>query len=224
MVQLILVRPGCTDYDHQARIQGNLDIPLSEDGKKQAAKAADALRIYAPTALYCSPSNCSEETAECIGKVLELKPKPIERLGNVDLGLWQGLLVDEVRRKQTKVYKQWQEHPETVRPPEGESLSEAAERVDEVLEKLTKKHRSGTIILVVPEPLASVVRQRADGTDLGDLWRAANGANRFDVISLGKSADTVNGNGSAGAANGAQNGQSKSQSVIVYRGVTVKRQ
>ena len=76
------------------------------------------------------------------------------------LGLWQGMLVDEVRHKQPKVYKQWQEHPESVGPPEGEIIPEATERVKEALEKLARKHRGETIVLVAPEPLASVVRQR----------------------------------------------------------------
>ena len=41
MVQIALVRPGSTDYDIQGRIQGNLDIPLNEMGRKQAASAVD---------------------------------------------------------------------------------------------------------------------------------------------------------------------------------------
>ena len=39
-------------------------------------------------------------------------------------GLWQGMIIDEVKRKQPKVYKQWQEHPENVCPPEGEMLAQ----------------------------------------------------------------------------------------------------
>ena len=32
MVQIVLIRPGSTDYDEQGRIQGTLDIPLNDQG------------------------------------------------------------------------------------------------------------------------------------------------------------------------------------------------
>ncbi len=94
------------------------------------------------------------------------------------------MLVEEVRHKQPKVYKQWQEHPESVQPPEGEVISEAADRVKEALEKLVRKHRTETVVLVVPEPLASLVHSVAEGAPLGDLWKATNGCNRFEVLNL----------------------------------------
>jgi probable phosphoglycerate mutase len=99
-------------------------------------------------------------------------------------GLWQGLLVEEIRRKQPKVYKQWQEHPETVCPPAGETLPEALLRVEETLEKLARKHRQGTIALVVPEPLAAIIRFRLEGTELGDLWHVTTTGCRIEVLHL----------------------------------------
>ena len=32
MLQIVLIRPGSTDYDRQERIQGTLDIPLDKQG------------------------------------------------------------------------------------------------------------------------------------------------------------------------------------------------
>ena len=37
MVQIVLIRPGSTDYDEQGRIQGTLDIPLNEQGTREVA-------------------------------------------------------------------------------------------------------------------------------------------------------------------------------------------
>ncbi|HTQ40836.1 MAG TPA: histidine phosphatase family protein [Pirellulales bacterium] len=186
MVQIILVRPGQTDYDHQARIQGILNIPLSEAGRQAAAQTAEKLQPYLPKALYCSPSRSAEETAVIIGQKLELNPKSLDRLQNVNLGLWQGMLVEEVRLKQPKVYKQWQERPETIQPPDGEMLAAALKRATEAIEKLARKHRSGTIVLVIPEPLASLVQHRILGTPWSDLWRAANGCSRIEVMNVDK--------------------------------------
>lgn len=217
MFQLIIVRPGCTDYDQQARIQGALDIPLSAAGRKDAVAAAEKLRQYTPTAVYFSPCSSAEETAGVLGEALGLKPKAQDRLCNLNQGLWQGMLVEEVRHKQPKVYKQWQEHPETVHPPDGEPLAEAIQRVDDVLEKLTRKHRSGTVVIVTPEPLASIIRHRVEGTELGDLWRATNGCDRLNVLSVEPAVHL---------ANGKKNGKPASATEpkeLIYRGAIINR-
>ena len=51
-------------------------------------------------------------------------------------------------------------------------MSSARQRVQTALEKILKKHKSGAIAIVVPGPLACIVRSYLDQTDLGDLWQA----------------------------------------------------
>jgi phosphoserine phosphatase len=217
MVQLILIRPGCTEFDEQARIQGRLDIPLCETGRKEALAAAESLRAYLPKALYFAACRNAEETAAVLGEALKLKPKELDDLQNLDQGLWQGLQVEEIRHKQPKVFKQWQEHPETVCPPQGESLAEATERAEDVLEKLARKHRSGAIVLVAPEPMASIIRHRLVGEHIGDLWHAENGCSKMEVLHLERNLAVVgaaapinghhksNGNSANGTANISRN-------------------
>ena len=48
----------------------------------------------------------------------------------------------------------------------------ALERVRSVVLRLIRKHRSGTVAIVVPEPLASLVRSTLNHGELGDLWKA----------------------------------------------------
>lgn len=193
MVQIALIRPGTTDYDLQGRIQGRLDIPLNQQGLDQVTQTIECLRGLSLVALYSSMCRSAQETAEIIGQALKLKPKPIERLQNLDHGLWQGMQVDEVKRKQPKVYKQWQEHPENICPPNGEMLSAVIERTASSLDKLLRKHRFGAVGLVAPEPLASVIRSRLKGTDVGDLWKAINGCGRVEVIDVAMLPSSRNG-------------------------------
>jgi probable phosphoglycerate mutase len=94
------------------------------------------------------------------------------------------MLIEEVKRKQPKVYRQWQEQPESICPPEGEMLSEARQRVGAALSKLLRKHKEGVIGLVVPEPLASLVRSHFGHCDLGDLWRAGTEHGTWEIISV----------------------------------------
>lgn len=160
MLTILLIRAGRTEFDCQGRIQGTLDVPLSDEGRRQATAAATELldKSASIAALYAGPCLSAQQTAAILGERLKLKPKTLAKLHNLNQGLWQGMLFDEVKTKQPKVYRQWQERPETVCPPEGETLSAAAQRLKTALAKLLKKHKSGAIGLVLAQPLAGVLR------------------------------------------------------------------
>ena len=144
MVTILLIRSGTTEFDAQGRIQGTLDVPLCEEGRRQAQSTAEELAARSPSidALYAGPCLSAQQTAEI----------------NLDQGLWQGMLFEDVKSKQPRVYRQWQDRPDTICPPEGETVQEAGERLKKSLGKLTKKHKNGTIALVLAQPLASVLR------------------------------------------------------------------
>lgn len=167
---LSLIRSGATDYDLQGRIRGTLDIPLSSEGLAEADRAAAALSATPAVALYTSTAACAIETSRIVGRAVGLRPRRIATLGNLDQGLWQGLLVDEIRRKQPRLYRQWQDNPWSVSPPEGELLESACGRVENALEKILRSHSGGRIALVVPAPLDRIVLWLLAGVSMGDLW------------------------------------------------------
>ncbi len=194
MLQIVLIRPGSTDYDQQQRIQGALDVPLNEEGTGEVAKVIEELAPLEIETVYAPPCQPSQQTAKVIAKGLRAKFKKLEKMQNLDHGLWQGMLVEDVRQKQPKVYKQWQEQPENVCPPEGEMLVEADERVHAAITKLAKRHKEGVIGLVVPEPLASLVRRFLRHDELGDLWKLTNGHGRWEVLTVEPEEVLANGN------------------------------
>jgi probable phosphoglycerate mutase len=183
MVQILLIRPGTTEYDQQGRVQGTLDIPLCEDGRQEVEKMVDELRGKPIDAIYASPCQAAVQTAEAVATAFDVKTKTIDKLQNVDQGLWQGMLVADVKTKQPKVYRQWLEQPETVCPPQGETLGAAEQRVQVALAKLLKKHKAdGLVAIVAPEPLASVIRHALGGENWGDLWQGAKLRPRWQLI------------------------------------------
>jgi probable phosphoglycerate mutase len=105
-------------------------------------------------------------------------------LRNLNHGLWQGKLIDEVRTTQRKVYRQWQEQPLTVCPPEGETLESARQRVQQAVDKVLKKHKSGVIAVVVSEPMATLVRCYLSHCQLGDLWQAETSCGSWEMIDV----------------------------------------
>ena len=179
---LIVIRAGATDYDLQERIRGTLDMPLSTAGAAAATRAGERLAADPPTAIYASADEAAEETAWIIGSACGMKPKHLPNLGNVDMGLWQGRLVEEIRDTQPRLNRQWQDNPWSVAPPEGELLEDACERVEAAIEKIFKRHPGGTVAMVVPRPLDAIVTWLVSGRSMGDLWRFDAAADLVDVL------------------------------------------
>jgi broad specificity phosphatase PhoE len=183
MTKIILIRPGSTEFDQQGRVLGTLDMALCEEGRQQVAAMVAELRGQRIEAIYSSPSQSAIETAEALAAAFDLKVKTRDKLSNVNPGLWQGMQIEEAKTKQPKVYRQWQEQPETVCPPQGETLSAAQERVQAVLAKLLKKHKGDELFAIVaPEPLASVIRHILADEEWGDLWQCAHGVAKWELI------------------------------------------
>lgn len=182
MASIVLIRPGATDFDDQGRIKGTLEIPLNERGAGQVAQMIRDLSRQGIEAVYASPCQCAEQSAAAIAAGLAVRWKTVDKLANVDHGLWHGKRVEEVRQCQPKVYRQMQEHPETVCPPSGEPFVEAQQRVLAAIDKLRRKHGAETIAVVLPEPIYSVVRSDLLGIDLGDLWKAECASGGWEAI------------------------------------------
>ncbi len=102
MCQVVLIRPGATIYDEQKRVQGILEIPLSERGQREVALMAEILAQSLGgsvlSALYCGPGEHVVRSAEIVGRALGIRPKRIDEFRNLNQGLWQGLQIDEIKR------------------------------------------------------------------------------------------------------------------------------
>lgn len=168
---LIILRSGATDYDVQGRIRGAIDLPLAPAGIAEAEEAARQLEPLRPAAVYTASERCAVETGRIVAAAVALRPRVVKDLTNLDLGLWQGLLVEDIRQRQPRLYRQWQDNPWAIAPPEGELLEQACERVEAALERLVRRHASGAVGLVVPAPLDRIVRWVAAGESIGDLWQ-----------------------------------------------------
>ena len=173
MSTVVLVRPGCTDFAEQNRIQGSLDLPLNKRGYSQLSKVVEALRDLPVEAVVTGPCDPCRSTAQALSEALDVTLKAKDGLRHLDQGLWQGMSVAEIKRKFPRVYKQWEDAPETVCPPEGETVSGALERIAAALKKPLRKYDS--FVVVASEPLASLVSCLLRGETPDDLSGAQFG-------------------------------------------------
>ena len=185
MTRVVLIRPGSTDYEAQNRIQGTLDIPLNAQGQEEAVETAESLRGLSLSRVFSCSNDSACETARVISKTLGVRYRKLDKLHNLNQGLWQGLLVEEVRRKHPRVYRQWCDEPTTVCPPEGETVLDAFDRVARVLKPLLRRHADQTIGLVIPEPLANVARCYLMGRDPSEVWKVEGSVGSWQVVEIG---------------------------------------
>lgn len=167
---LILVHPGQTELDEQGRLTGNLDLPLSKNGELQTRLLAGELADEPVTLIVSAPDLAAQQTAQAISRDGAIKVRIDENLANLDVGLWHGKEVDELKENQPKLFRQWREQPRSVTPPEGETVEDAENRVRKALKWISKKNRSGTIALVVSHPLAAIVQSEVLTTSLNQFW------------------------------------------------------
>ena len=184
MLRFIIVRPGQTEIDEQGRIKGNLDVPLTASGTTQVRQTADELNTVRFDAIYTGPCLAARQTAEQLANVSGKRSKVVDLFRNLDLGLWNGRRIEELKETQPRVYRQWQDHPETVCPPGGETLEDAQQRLRKALLKIVKRRKHGTVVLVLMEPLASIASSLLLSKEIGDLWKAETDCGSYESIDL----------------------------------------
>ena len=131
MANYYLVRHGTTAWVDQEKLHGSTDIPLNENGLKQAGKAAQALKDIKVSYLFSSPMMRAMQTAEQIGKVLNLETIPVGGLEELDFGWMEGRhIFDDVVDKSPSLAC-WVNHHwvELVRNLSGETKKQFAARV-----------------------------------------------------------------------------------------------
>jgi probable phosphoglycerate mutase len=145
MTTLYLIRHAENDYVGK-RLAGCLpDIHLNQRGRAQAEELAKALASIHFEAIYASPLERAQETAEPIARVQNLKVILRPGLGEVDIGSWEGKSLKALRRR--KLWAVLQSMPSLFQFPEGESIRQAQARITAELEALRAMHKGSKAIL-----------------------------------------------------------------------------
>ena len=128
-VRLLLVRHGETEWNRQGRFQGQIDIPLNDNGRLQAQKASEFLLNVAIDFAVSSSMARPKETAEII-----LQQHPHIELGledglrEISHGLWEGKFEKEIEQEFPGELERWRTIPQFVQMPEGENLQQVCDR------------------------------------------------------------------------------------------------
>ena len=96
--RIFLIRHGETNWNKEGRFQGQIDIPLNNNGKEQAEKASQYLRDISFNKAFSSSMHRPYETAEIIlQREKDIKIKKIDELIEISHGLCEGKLENEIK-------------------------------------------------------------------------------------------------------------------------------
>ncbi|HEY6577893.1 MAG TPA: histidine phosphatase family protein [Rhizomicrobium sp.] len=142
-------------------------IHLSARGRERARGLGRALKDEGIAAIQSSPRERCLETAEDISTALGIPIQIEAALDELDFGLWTGAKFAEL--DDDSAWRNWNERRSLMRPPGGESMVEAQQRILLHLEETARRGISGPVAMVTHAEIVRAALLHARGLSL-DAW------------------------------------------------------
>ncbi|GAC1452848.1 MAG: hypothetical protein PVSMB4_13430 [Ktedonobacterales bacterium] len=146
--RILLVRHGQTTYNVEGRLPGQLPgVALTDEGRRQAQRAAVALSGLPLSAVISSPLERARDTAEIIARGWGLPVRLDNRLMDTDVGRWSGQKIADLERSDPE-WKAFVQHASQA--PSGiENLAAVMERAVAVAEHVRHDPTLGDYVVLV---------------------------------------------------------------------------
>lgn len=141
-MSIYYVRHGETIWNSLHRIQGRIDIPLSETGIQQAKKASESFKDIRIDACYSSPLRRAFETACILTEGKNIPVRKDSRIIEMNYGDFDGKQHDDPRLAKQRL-------DFVSRYPNGESYLDVAFRVYDFLNEIKASQKENRNILIV---------------------------------------------------------------------------
>jgi broad specificity phosphatase PhoE len=151
VTMLYLVRHGATDANLSKPyvLQGRgMDLPLNETGRRQASCVQKLFERRSLAAVYSSPLRRAFDTARAVAEPHRLDVGVIEALIEADVGKWEGMSWDQIRRDFPEACEDFQRDQSRYPYLGGESYLDVAQRAMPALNQLMDRHAGRTILAV----------------------------------------------------------------------------
>lgn len=185
-VRLLLVRHGETDWNRQTRFQGQIDVPLNDNGRQQSQKAGEFLQEVAIDFAVSSTMLRPKETAEIILKQHpNVKLDLQDGLKEISHGLWEGKLETEIEQEFPGELQRWRLVPAQVQMPEGENLQQVWERSVAAWQSIVEAaltNQFKTVLVVAHDATNKTLLCHILGLSLENFWNFRQGNGAVSVI------------------------------------------
>ncbi|MEK6233874.1 MAG: histidine phosphatase family protein [Planctomycetales bacterium] len=144
---LYCVRHGESAFNAEGRIQGQMDAPLSELGRRQGEAVGKAMASIHLDAVYSSPLSRAHDTAIQVAEPHGLEIQLDDRLKEINAGVFQGKLWPEIEAEFPNEARAWKAQEPGFRIPEGESRRELMDRGAAALRDFSRgKHEAIAVV------------------------------------------------------------------------------
>jgi probable phosphoglycerate mutase len=198
---IYLIRHGkIQQEDDQRRYIGQIDLPLTEEGVKQARNLHKRFEHAEISAIYCSDLGRSIHTAKTIAGSRDLPIVPRRDLREVSMGEWEGCTFGEIARRFPEEFKARGGDIVSYRVPGGESFADCSLRVVAALEEILAS-TSGNLVITGHAGVNRLLLCHMLGMPLTNIFRIAQDYGCLNVIQCGSTGYQVklmNGSGRSG--------------------------
>lgn len=146
------------------------NVPLSEEGRVQAAALGRRLAAERVQHIFSSPLDRTIATAREIAGCCSLpEPEVAEPLIEIDMGEWTGREFGTFG--EDPAWRAWNEERATARIPGGETMAEAQARIVSFMDDAVRRHDEQVIAIVSHADLIKAAVCHVLGLDLGKMGR-----------------------------------------------------
>jgi probable phosphoglycerate mutase len=163
-VALWLIRHGETEWSRSGQHTGRTDIPLTQNGVRQATALRDLAADLEPAFVLSSPLERARVTADLAGLSVDGLD---DDLMEWDYGDYEGLTTPAIR-EEVPGWSLW-----THGVPNGESAEQVKARADRVLNRAAEHLALGPVVLVAHGHICRVMGARWIGLDVSAGSRLA---------------------------------------------------
>lgn len=189
---IYLLRHGDSRQDDVKRYVGQADLPLNAEGRIQATGWRNKLAAIPLHRIFCSDLSRSYETACIIAEGRSEPVQPLPRLREIDLGGWEGLTFEEVRRFYPSEYRNRGADLISYRTPGGECFADVAARVVPLFEQIVHGV-TGNVLVVGHSGVNRVILCHILGMPMANMFRIRQDYGCLTVIDCSKDGMCVRG-------------------------------
>ena len=164
--RILAIRHGETAWNVDARMQGQLDIPLNDTGRWQAHRLALAVSDEDIAAVYASDLLRAFQTAQAVAKGCGRPIVTDIGLRERGFGVFEGFTFNEIEARWPQQSERWRRRDPDFAPDGGESLRDFYARSIEATTRLAAAHPGETIALVAHGGVMDCLYRAASRLDL----------------------------------------------------------
>jgi probable phosphoglycerate mutase len=161
-----MVRHGETAWNAAGRVQGQLDIPLSDTGHAQARALAQAIGGESFDVIYSSDLVRVQQTAAPTVALLKKEIVLSEKLRERHYGIFQGMTYTEARERMPEDFARFKNKDPDYDFQTGESLHTFGTRVMQVIQELLEKEKGRNVLVFTHGGVLEVLYRHATNRGL----------------------------------------------------------